>query len=82
MNWPSLFVPFYFILGIAGAIHLGLGLGYACRTFLGARLSPSLASRLSAAAAAVLAIAVALGVYGLVRGAPDASDFHSGPCRT
>jgi succinate dehydrogenase/fumarate reductase cytochrome b subunit len=73
LNWPWLFVPYYFALGIAGAIHLGLGLGYAARLLLGPRLPASLVSRLSALTATVLAIAVALGVYGMVRGAPDAS---------
>src|SRR5262245_21504560 len=28
VNWPWFFVPYYFALGIAGAVHLWLGLGY------------------------------------------------------
>ncbi len=72
VNWPWLFVPYYFVLGIAGAVHLGLGLGYAARTLLGARLRMNL-PRISVMATAVLAVAVAAGVYGMVRGAPDAS---------
>jgi succinate dehydrogenase/fumarate reductase cytochrome b subunit len=78
VNWPWFFVPYYFVLGTSGAIHLGLGVGQAAGLLSGKRLPARWVLRVSYLATAVLALGVTLGVYGMVRRAPHASRARFG----
>lgn len=59
LNWAPAIVPYYFILGIAGAVHVVLGLGFAARILIGKRTPPT---KVWAVAAIAIALLVAAGV--------------------
>jgi succinate dehydrogenase/fumarate reductase cytochrome b subunit len=67
LSWPVFINPYYYALGLAGAIHFGLGLGFAVSA-----LSPRTdARRVSLAVAAIAAVLVFAGVTGIIRGAEN-----------
>src|SRR5262245_11775392 len=61
LAWPAMIVPYYFVLGLAGAVHFGLGLGFAAATLTG-----RYPRRVSLAAAWGAGILVTAGVAGIV----------------
>jgi hypothetical protein len=64
LAWPAMIIPYYYLLGLAGSIHFGLGLGYALAVLFGAR------SRMASIAVATgVGILVAAGVTGIVANA-------------
>ena len=69
LAWPYFIKPYYYALGLAGAIHLGLGLGYAM-TALGPR-SPWI-RKASAAGAGIAAALVVAGVTGMIARSAEA----------
>jgi succinate dehydrogenase/fumarate reductase cytochrome b subunit len=69
LNWPLFMQPYYLVLGVAGAVHLTLGVTIAVRVLGLARPAHTRAL----AAAAVLAVVVAAGTLGILAGADEAS---------
>jgi succinate dehydrogenase/fumarate reductase cytochrome b subunit len=69
LNWPLFMRPYYVLLGVAGAVHLTIGVTIACRVLGIARPRP----RVAFGAAAIAALVVALGVAGIIGGAEMAS---------
>ncbi len=74
LNWPGFMRPYYLVFGVAGAIHLALGLGVATQVLFGRR-GPAMATvgRVSVAAAVVAGVLVAAGVSRMIVGAGQAS---------
>jgi succinate dehydrogenase/fumarate reductase cytochrome b subunit len=68
LSWPAMINPYYYALGTAGAVHFGLGLGFAVSALLPGR-DPR---RLSMAVAAVVAVLVIAGVTGIIGNAEKA----------
>jgi succinate dehydrogenase/fumarate reductase cytochrome b subunit len=72
LNWPWLIDPYYVLLGLAGAVHLSIGVVLAAKTFLGVWL-PSRGSRLAAAVVAgLLGLVVTAGVMSIIGRSPQA----------
>ncbi|HEY3226576.1 MAG TPA: DUF1691 domain-containing protein [Planctomycetota bacterium] len=71
-GWPLFMKPYYVLLGAAGAIHLGLGLGLAAGVLFGGRADPRKLQRFAVGGAAVLTVLVVCGVLSIIRNAPRA----------
>jgi succinate dehydrogenase/fumarate reductase cytochrome b subunit len=69
--WPYFITPYYFVLGTAGAIHLGLGLGFAAQALAPAGASAAL-RRASIALAAAAGVLVCAGVAGILMKSAEA----------
>jgi succinate dehydrogenase/fumarate reductase cytochrome b subunit len=69
LSWPLFMQPYYVVLGVAGALHVVLGVTIAIRV-LGLGRPSRLGARV---AAAVAALVVAFGVAGMLAAAPTAS---------
>jgi len=69
LNWPLVMQPYYVVLGVAGAVHVVLGVTIAVRVLGLAK--PSRRSAL--VGAAVAGLVVASGVAGIIAGASSAS---------
>lgn len=72
LMWPALINPYYYALGLAGAIHFGLGLGFAASTLAPRSWGEAATRRASIAATAVAGILVFAGVTGIIAGAAKA----------
>ena len=72
LGWPLFMKPYYVLLGAAGAIHLGLGLGLAAGVLSGGRIDPRKLQRFAVAGAAVLTILVVAGAFSIIRHSPSA----------
>jgi len=72
LGWPIFMKPYYVLLGAAGAIHGGIGLGLAASALLGPRVDPRKLQRFSVAGAAVLTVLVVLGALSIIRHSPAA----------
>jgi hypothetical protein len=72
LNWPLFMQPYYVVLGIAGGVHFVLGVTIAMRV-LGLARFARVSRKAAFVGAAVAALAVALGVAGMIAGAPAAS---------
>ena len=73
LAWPYFINPYYYVLGLAGAVHLGLGLGFAAEA-----LAPVSWRRTSIAAATISAALVAMGVTGIISQAAKAERSRFG----
>ena len=72
LGWPVFINPYYFMLGLAGAIHLGLGLGYAAATLAPRRFGSPGARRASIAIATFAGALVVAGVASVIGRAGEA----------
>lgn len=74
--WPYFINPYYFALGLAGATHFGLGLGFAAQALAPAAFSP-VVKQVSIGVAVTTGILVFAGVTGIIvkSGEADRSRF-------
>lgn len=71
LAWPFFIGPYYFVLGVAGATHLGLGLGYAAAALIPRCFGPA-ARRTSIATAALAGGLVFAGVTAIIARSAEA----------
>jgi len=72
LSWPVFINPYYYALGLAGAIHFGLGLGFAASALAPRGFGEAATRRTSIAATVVAGILVFAGVTGIIAGAEKA----------
>jgi succinate dehydrogenase/fumarate reductase cytochrome b subunit len=70
LTWPVFMIPYYVVFGVAGAIHLCLGVASAVQMLWPKRVKGTVARPIGGWVAVGLALAVAGGVAMLVRSAP------------
>jgi succinate dehydrogenase/fumarate reductase cytochrome b subunit len=78
--WPNFINPYYFVLGLAGSVHLGLGLGFAAQAWAPATFSPAL-KRVSIGIAALTGALVFAGVTGIIARSAEADRSRFGDYR-
>jgi hypothetical protein len=72
LGWPWIASPYYFVLALCGALHLGLGVHLALPVLVHGRIRRVGPSRAHLLGFGVFALLVALGVAGVVRESPRA----------
>jgi len=72
LGWPLLINPYYYLLGLAGAVHFGLGLGFAAATLAPRHFGTRAARRASVATAVIAGMLVAAGVTAVIGRAGEA----------
>ena len=71
LNWPAFMIPYYLVFGLAGAVHLSLGVAAAVQILWSKRVRGSIARPVGATAAIVLGLAVLSGVVTMAASAPE-----------
>ncbi len=72
LAWPLFINPYYYALGLAGSLHLGLGLGFAAATLAPRYFGSPAARRTSVAMAAALGVFVMAGVTAIIARSAEA----------